>query len=219
MAPKKPLQSLPNNDEILNFLKNTNRPFSTGELSNFFQEKYTKTIIQKELDKLLEQQKIISKTFGKSVIYTLKQEDYLKEENQQLDTEINQLQEQLNNIQHQIKKNQQIALKQLTSTPTTDQAEYQLNNINKINETMLQELDKYKDISVVNIPISKQEKINKDLLQHRKIWKERKLLFNDILGALLENLPIKKETLLEEIDFEDDPIPFNQDPCRQQQQQ
>ncbi|CAO3626261.1 unnamed protein product [Cunninghamella echinulata] len=196
MAPKKSSQSSPNNN---------------GELSNFFQGKYTKTIIQKELDKLSEQQKIISKTFGKSVIYTLKQEDYSEEENQQLDTEIKKLQEQLNNIQDQIKKYQQ-TLKQLISTPTTDQAEYQLNNINKINETMLQELDNYKDTPIVNIPVSEQEKINKDLLQHRKIWKERKSLFNDILSALLENLPTKKETLLEDIDFEDDPIPFNQDP-------
>lgn len=61
----------------------------------------------------------------------------------------------------------------LNKNITTNQAELRLDNTNKTNELMLQELDKCKDVFIISILISEQE-INREFLQHRRIWKKHK---------------------------------------------
>ncbi|CAO3609297.1 unnamed protein product [Cunninghamella blakesleeana] len=200
-------------DEIYDFLRKSNRPYSTSELSNHFQGRFTKGAIQKELDKLYEEKLLNAKTFGKAVIYTLIQDNYSEEEIQQLDKEIEELYVKLNTNQEKIKELQK-SLKQVVLTPTTEQAKYQLEHTKKVNERMSHDLETWKKKPTVNISLPEQENINKEFAFYRKVWKDRKSLFYEILGTILENLPIKKDELLEEINFEDDPIPYNQDPLK-----
>ncbi|CAO3595595.1 unnamed protein product [Absidia cylindrospora] len=176
------------------------------------QGKYTKATLGKALDKLIHQDLVVSKTFGKSVIYTIKQEKPTEEEDDQsLDKELSSTSEKLDQLKEENRRRQQ-ALAKLKSLPKTDDAKTQLEDITTSMVSMKQQLDEFKSKGIVQISPEERQRIDKELTSTRKLWSQRRKLFKEILGAMMENMPLKKDEFLEEIDFQDDPIPFEKDP-------
>ncbi|KAI8086645.1 Tat binding protein 1-interacting protein-domain-containing protein [Halteromyces radiatus] len=212
MAKKKPSSSSStDNNDVLQFLRKVNRPYSATDLCNHLQGKYTKTTLGKTLDKLLDQELVVSKTFGKTVIYTIKQEDSPGDDGQAMKQERDRLTQQLDQLNNENRQRRQ-KLTQLKSTPKTQDAKTLLEETINLNTTMKSQLETFKEQGIVQISPESIQKINQDLVSHRKLWLQRRKLFKEILGAILENLPLKKNELLDEIDFQDDPIPYEQDP-------
>ncbi|CEI95942.1 hypothetical protein RMCBS344292_10116 [Rhizopus microsporus] len=59
---------------VLEYMKKVNRPYSATDVFNNLHSKYSKAHIIKALDKLVEEGEVISKTYGKSVVYSIKQD-------------------------------------------------------------------------------------------------------------------------------------------------
>ncbi|ORZ21977.1 Tat binding protein 1-interacting protein-domain-containing protein [Absidia repens] len=212
MAKKKSDSSSSEKGDLLHFLRKVNRPYSANDMCTHLQGRYTKTTLSKALDKLIDQDLVVSKTFGKSVIYTIKQENPTEEEDDQsLDKEISSTTEKLDQLKEENRRRQQ-ALAKLKSLPKTDDAKTQLEGIRTSMLSLKQQLDEFKSKGIVQISPEERQRIDKELTSNRKLWSQRRKLFKEILGAMMENMPLKKDELLEEIDFQDDPIPFEKDP-------
>ncbi|KAI8331953.1 Tat binding protein 1-interacting protein-domain-containing protein [Chlamydoabsidia padenii] len=213
MAKKKANSPTSDKDDLLHFLRRVNRPYSATDMCTHLQGKYTKTTIGKALEKLIDQDLVVSKTFGKAVIYTIKQEKTSEgEENDlTLSKELETATEKVEQLRSENRQRQQ-KLAKLKSLPKTDDAKTQLDQILASNTTMQQQLEDIKAKGIVQILPEERKRVDQLLLSYRKLWSQRRKLFREILGAMMENMPLKKAELLEEIDFQDDPIPFEQDP-------
>ncbi|SAM09414.1 hypothetical protein [Absidia glauca] len=212
MAKKKADTSSSDKDDLLQFLRRVNRPYSATDMCTHLQGKYTKTSIGKALEKLIDQDMIVSKTFGKAVIYTVKQEKTTDVgDDQALAKELETTTERLQTLRGENRQRQQ-RLAKLKSVPKTDDAKTQLEQTLAANASMQQQIAEFEQKGIVQISAEERQRVDRLLGSHRKLWSQRRRLFKDILGAMMENMPLKKSELLEEIDFQDDPVPFEQDP-------
>lgn len=62
-----------NTEAIFKYLKQTNRPYSVNDIILNLHKKYSKTVVQTALDTLVKDELVFSKTYGKQVIYCVKQ--------------------------------------------------------------------------------------------------------------------------------------------------
>nr|CAD7572520.1 unnamed protein product [Timema californicum] len=59
---------------VLKYLGDQNRPYNAIDIATNLHNEYGKTVVQKSLDKLVDQGKVIVKTYGKQKIYGIKQD-------------------------------------------------------------------------------------------------------------------------------------------------
>ncbi|CEG84637.1 hypothetical protein RMATCC62417_18411 [Rhizopus microsporus] len=191
---------------VLEYMKKVNRPYSATDVFNNLHSKYSKAHIIKALDKLAEEGEVISKTYGKSVVYSIKQDVVKSDETGQtldsLEVEINKVSDELNAIKK---------LSKLKSDVTTKEATELIQKYKQENERLEQRLNHLKS-GVVLIPPEKRKRADEEFTRNRDQWKKRRTMFQTIFKTVTEYMPGKPDELKEELGIEEDRIPYDKDP-------
>ncbi|CEP20200.1 hypothetical protein [Parasitella parasitica] len=198
---------------VLDYLTKVNRPYSATDIFNNLHAKYTKGSIVKALDQLIKDESVVSKTYSKTVIYSVKQsmDDVPSEE------EINALQKSLNEL---AEKHEELStenkrldqtLSKIKSEPTTSEANELLEKAKAENAQLKEKLAALKSGTVL-IPPEKRKRTDDEYDTFRQLWKKRRAMFRDIFKTITEHYPGDPKELKEELGIEEDPIPFEQDP-------
>ncbi|KAI9476465.1 MAG: Tat binding protein 1-interacting protein-domain-containing protein [Benjaminiella poitrasii] len=198
---------------VLQYLKKTNRPYSATDIFNNLHSKYTKGVIVKVLDKLIEDDLVMSKIYGKTMIYSVKQDTEnipSQEEQEAIEKSITDLTHKHEELLVENKKLEQV-LAEIKSTPTTLGARASIDELRKENELLQEKLDKLKNGTVLISP-EKRKRANDEYENSRNLWKKRRGMFREIFSTITEHFPGKPNELKEELGIEDDPVPFEKDP-------
>ncbi|CAG9792656.1 unnamed protein product [Diatraea saccharalis] len=156
-------------EAILKYLVDTNRPYSCADVTVNLRGAYTKTVVQKTLDALVESGKIRCKLYGKQKVYVALQED-----NKENDTDVEDYDSQLKCLSQLLEENisklksVESKLKILTSAPTTLAALSQIDQAKQRINSMEIKLNTLRNSTAV---ISADEK-KLILDQHQKLFKE-----------------------------------------------
>ncbi|OBZ91481.1 Homologous-pairing protein 2 [Choanephora cucurbitarum] len=198
---------------VLEYLTKANRPYSATDVFNNLHAKYTKSTIVKILDKLIDDELVFSKTYGKTIIYSIKQneeESPSEKDMEKMEKSINELNQELEVLLEENKKLEQ-TMTQLTAKPTTTEAQQLVEKAKLKNEEMRKKLNDLKSGTVL-IPSEKRKRINEEYTRNRDLWKKRRRLFNDIFKTVTENYPGNPKELKEQLGVEEDPVPLEKDP-------
>ncbi|EPB83132.1 hypothetical protein HMPREF1544_10117 [Mucor circinelloides 1006PhL] len=198
---------------VLEYLTKVNRPYSATDIFNNLHAKYTKGSIVKALDLLVKEESVISKTYGKSSIYSIKQslDDVPSEEEvKAMQKSLDELAEKHDELSSENKRLEQVLAK-TKNEPTTDEAKELLEKTKAENDQLREKLEKLKSGTVL-IPPEKRKRANDDFDNYRQLWKKRRGMFREIFKTVTEHYPGNPKELKEELGIEEDPIPFEQDP-------
>jgi len=190
---------------VLKYLRDQNRPYSVNDILLNLHKELGKTAIQKALDSLTQETKVIEKINGKQKAYAVSQQDLptaSEEELKTLDLEINKINEELK-TSSEILRNKENLLKKFGSSLSTAQAKNKTEELKVEMKELQKKLDKFSDKGNL---ITKEEKLSIDRKHETgvKEWKKRKRMCLDVTDAILENYPKSKKHLYEEIGFETD---------------
>ncbi|KAI7864505.1 Tat binding protein 1-interacting protein-domain-containing protein [Spinellus fusiger] len=197
---------------VIEYMRKVNRPYSANDIFNNLHGKHPKPGIVKILERLTEQEALVAKTYGKTPIYTIKQnkEDMpSKEDKELLEAEYEGLKEELTNIKEE---NRQLSrtLAEIKKEPTTEELKVQLEEILKENEQHQERLVHLKSGSIL---VSEEERIKVDTEYdfHRREWRSRRKMFKEIFTTITENMPGDPQELKETLGIEEDPISYEKD--------
>lgn len=193
---------------VLAYMQKENRPFSVNDIVQNLNKEFGKTAIQKGVDELVSQSKLLEKTYGKQKVYCITQEDEgqdqekLNQEMAKMNKSILELTETLQGNERKI-KNLEFELKNLKSSLTTEHARAEKSNLEKQVEQMKEKL---KTLSENASPISaeQKQKVEAEHSKNVKEYRKRKRICNDIIESILEGYPKRKKDLIEELGVETD---------------
>uniref|UniRef100_A0A8D8Z4Z4 Homologous-pairing protein 2 homolog n=1 Tax=Cacopsylla melanoneura TaxID=428564 RepID=A0A8D8Z4Z4_9HEMI len=200
-----------NTEAIFKYLKQTNRPYSVNDIIQNLHKKYNKTVVQNALDELVKADHVMSKTYGKQVIYCIKQSgknaekkdaSVVKEELKTKERELTEKQALLKKLQDE---NKQIKakIKNLTQNLTTEEA---LVMKTKLVQEVTEKKTKLENLSnnVEVVSEADKKKLQETKEKLVKEYRKRKRMCTEMLDAVLENYPKSKKILLEETGVETD---------------
>uniref|UniRef100_A0A8D8WL41 Homologous-pairing protein 2 homolog n=1 Tax=Cacopsylla melanoneura TaxID=428564 RepID=A0A8D8WL41_9HEMI len=200
-----------NTEAIFKYLKQTNRPYSVNDIIQNLHKKYNKTVVQNALDELVKADHVMSKTYGKQVIYCIKQSgknaekkdaSVVKEELKTKERELTEKQALLKKLQDE---NKQIKakVKNLTQNLTTEEA---LVMKTKLVQEVTEKKTKLENLSnnVEVVSEADKKKLQETKEKLVKEYRKRKRMCTEMLDAVLENYPKSKKILLEETGVETD---------------
>ncbi|KAM3961396.1 homologous-pairing protein 2 homolog [Aphomia sociella] len=197
-------------DAVFKYLTDTNRPYSCADVTTNLRGAYTKNAVQKALDSLAEAGKIKCKLYGKQKVYAAIQLDNTDGESdiEDYDNQMKILTQSLADRMTTL-KTADTTLKNLTSTPTTESALTQIEQIKKRLENHQIKLNTLKNSTEI-ISADEKEKILNEFDTSFREYRKRKRISNDMLDAVLEGYPKSKKSLLEELCIEtDEMVNFN----------
>ncbi|XP_037093160.1 homologous-pairing protein 2 homolog isoform X1 [Pollicipes pollicipes] len=190
---------------IFKYLFDQNRPYSVTDIHMNLHKEYGKTAIQKSLDTLVEERKVLEKVYGKQKVYVVNQELHPKVEESELrsmDARIAQLTSELTGEGLALREAEG-KLKALASSLTSAQAKQALVECEDDIREKTEKLSQLKKSSG-NVTADDRRRVQD---QHRKSlgeWRKRKRITNDIVDAIMEGYPKKKKDLYEEVGLETD---------------
>ncbi|XP_025837439.1 homologous-pairing protein 2 homolog [Agrilus planipennis] len=194
-------------EEIYEFLKSQNRPYSANDILQNVGKDHNKSAVLKSLDKLVHKNKVIEKVYGKQKIYCIAQDETtdpqkLNEELREIDRQITEVSTKLKDVEN----NLQAHTAQITSLQgkmTTEEAKLQKKKL----EDEIQDMkSRLKELTENAKPLSDSEKnkIIKEYELYEKEYKKRKRMCMDIVDTIMESYPKTKKHLLEDIGIETD---------------
>ncbi|XP_027195737.1 homologous-pairing protein 2 homolog [Dermatophagoides pteronyssinus] len=197
--------------EVKNFLINANRPYSCQDVANNFQNKYNKSLIQKSLDLLVEQNDVTEKLNGKQKIYFISQTntDFNEESMKKVQEKIEQHNQLINDLKQSI-NDKQIKLNELKSQKSIEELQNHLDRLrNEIDELRQksEEFNESKNITVEENIDDNLEKKSRLTVKRKKLideWRKRKRMATGIIQTIMENCPKKKKDFFEEVGIETD---------------
>ncbi|KAG2198026.1 hypothetical protein INT47_004993 [Mucor saturninus] len=196
---------------VLDYLTKSNRPYSATDIFNNLHNKYSKTNITKALDRLVEDETVFSKMYGKTTIYSVKQQEGSAEED--MEALVRETLDKEEKIQVLVSENRKLetALATIKSEPTTSEAAELVKKLGQENELLRERLEHLKNGTVLISP-EKRKRTQVEYEQNRNLWKKRRSMFREIFSTVTEHLPGKPSDLKEELGIEEDEIAYEQDP-------
>ncbi|KAI5727629.1 hypothetical protein M8J77_004861 [Diaphorina citri] len=200
-----------NTEAIYKYLKSTNRPYSVNDIIQNLHKKYSKTVVQTALDDLVKSEVILSKTYGKQVIYCIRQtgKNEVKKDAKEVKENLKQKEKELEEKQAVLKKlqdeNKQVKskLKQLSQQMTEAEAKQKKAELQAELEEKKSKLEKLsRNVNVISEVDKKTITDTKEKMV--KEYNKRKRMCTEMLEAILENYPKSKKILLEEVGIETD---------------
>lgn len=193
-------------ETVLKHLQSQNRPFSANDITQNLKD-VSKSGVLKAIENLVEENKVLEKSYGKQKVYCVKQEDgadpiNMEIELTELDSKIVDLTENIKTAEQELKVNEGL-LKDLQNQPTTEAAlkekEELESCVNKLEE-------KFESLSKSKVQISDKEResIKNENEKYMREYRKRKRICMDIVNSILENYPKTKKALLEEVGIETD---------------
>ncbi|KAG1448872.1 hypothetical protein G6F56_008821 [Rhizopus delemar] len=197
MAKKKPTLNNSSEDEekdVLEYMNKANRPYSANDVFNNMHAKYSKPRVIKALDKLVEDGELMSKVYGKTSIYSTKQEIVKNEEREQildaLSNEITQLSEELGVMKGENKRLEE-ELSKVKSEVTTIEATEFIKQYKESTKTLQERLDKLTS-GVALVPLEKRKRVDDELELYRRMWKKRNNMAK-VLGIEEDEIPFEND--------------------------
>jgi len=186
--------------QVLDYMMNQNKPFSAGDILANIKVDCGKTAVTRILDKLVSEQKILEKTYGKQKVYYVNQNLFPETKDtdlQNMDSQLLELSNELNGLQKEIKKFDDV-IGTLGKSLTTEEAQLEL-SCAKIE--ILQQKDKLRmlESKAGHVKPDEKEKIYQNKEKYVKEYTRRKRITNDVIDAILEGYPKSKKHLLDEI--------------------
>ncbi|KAI9359700.1 Tat binding protein 1-interacting protein-domain-containing protein [Pilaira anomala] len=195
---------------VLDYLTRANRPYSITDIFNNLHAKYSKTNITKALEKLVEDDLVLAKVYGKTTIYSVKQQLDAADNTEDLSKAINDLAEKCEALVGENRKLDS-TLMTIKSEPTTSEATELVEQLKKENALLQERLNKLREGTEL-VPPEKRKRTNDEYDTYRQLWKKRRGMFRDIFRTVTEHLPGNPNELKETLGIEEDEIPFEQDP-------
>lgn len=185
---------------LLNFLNEKNRPYSATNLVDELHGEFSKTVIQKSLDSLVDSNQIVCKLCGKTTkLYYANQdgkETATKEQLLEMDQRNDELNDRIKELQ--TKRDELLARRNVLISKRT------IEDLRKWRITIEQNLNDEKDKTQQLIKEAEgitPDESNKILLEFSKRceeWKKRQKLCKEIIDKLSEQASKKPEELFEE---------------------
>ncbi|KAG0736239.1 hypothetical protein G6F15_011008 [Rhizopus arrhizus] len=161
---------------ILECMVKVNRPYSATDIFSNLHSKYSKAHVIKALDKLVEEGELLSKLYGKTSIYSIKQNIVENNKSEHIldaiDIEINKTTDKMNIIKAENKKLEE-ELFRLKSEPTAQEAIDLNKQYKEKNMELAEKLEKFKN-GAVFIPSEKRERVEAEFNFNRNMWKKRR---------------------------------------------
>ncbi|KAJ3008695.1 hypothetical protein HKX48_008389 [Thoreauomyces humboldtii] len=207
------------NDLVLKYLKKQNRPYSALDVFNNLGGQVAKANVTKVLAALAEEQLIHHKANGKQMVYVAKQDEYetpARGAIDEMDAKIGMLKEQLIAIKEETRA-QQSELNSLSNSLTTDEITSKLAVLETENTTLENRLSTLRSGNSKQPSAEDRKRIDADLEAMRKEWRKRKRMFNDMWGAVTENIQGSLSELRETMGIETDEsagVDINADPLK-----
>ncbi|CAG8655881.1 12557_t:CDS:2 [Cetraspora pellucida] len=199
--------------KVLDYLRKQNRPYSATDISNNLHGAVTKTIVQKVLTSLVDKEEVVCKTYGKQSVYVVSQDQFESpspDELNNMDAEIEDLKKEVNDYKERNKQLQSV-LSGLTNSLTNEQVEERLKTLaekNNRNEERLQELKS----GTKSVSVEDKNRIEAIYARNRKLWRQRKRMFDEIFSQIADAIEKKTRELMEDLGVETDPDELKEDP-------
>ncbi|KAG2221964.1 hypothetical protein INT45_010488 [Circinella minor] len=189
-------------EEVFDYMRKVNRPYNA--------RKYPKANIVKILDRLIDQNIIYSKTYGKTNIYSVKQdkenEMNNKEQQEIMDKQLNEFY----NDNELLSKNNIIyekQLKQLKSEPRNDDAKELIPKLIEKNNIIQIHINQLKSNTIL-LSNEEKQKIDSEYNFMRKEWRIRRKIGREMFNTITENMPGKLNEFKEQLGIEEDTISY-----------
>ncbi|KAI9297284.1 TBPIP-domain-containing protein [Neoconidiobolus thromboides FSU 785] len=196
-------------EHILNYMKLQNRPYGINDIVNNLADKISKATIQKAIAKLALEDKLISKTYNKTVIYCIKQEDEDKPSEKEME-DIENENERLSNVlkqEQELNKELDKEYKKYANLEPIDKIESDIKllneNINNLNNK-IEKINNLLNDSSENEYLNEAPEIQTQFAKYKNLYVNRKKLFYSIINKILENSDKKMSEFMDEINLEDD---------------
>jgi 26S proteasome regulatory subunit (ATPase 3-interacting protein) len=204
-APVQPPNGLGGSPEetVLEYMRKQNRPYSLINVFDNLHGKIKKPDLQKILDKLVKDKKLIEKEFGKCLVYWYNQ-DLIEVNKERLEAE-GERYAQARDTVDTLKKSLQEAkakLAQIDRVPTTDSFKDQIKKCEEEIPSLENKLERYQNNSE---PMASMEQINDlefSISEMERLKVRRRKMFGNIIDALLEQTGLPKKKLFEKIGLE-----------------
>jgi len=193
-------------DAVFTYLRDQNRPYSVNDMVLNLHKEHGKTAIQKALDKLVEDERVREKTYGKQKVYVISQANLpaaAPEELRQMDTTIEQKEKLVKEKEVKLKE-VQTELKALNNSMSTEEAQALAAELAKENGELAAKYAKFADNKVQLVDKKDREMIRKERERTLGEWKKRKRMCMGMVNQVLEGWPGSKEELYEQSGLETD---------------
>lgn len=195
-------------ETIIKYFKDNNKPYNSTTIYENLKKAYSKVQINKLLEKLAEE-KILCDKGGKNNVYWYNQDLQECGDVEAAETELKELERNASE-KEKTRQKQNSELNKLTSKPDDDELQKQINELMAKDSQLDQDINSLKNqVGGVSEKQLDKDKIFMDDFEKQfkilnKARNDRRFLFKDIFGMLLDGGEMKKNELLEEleIDFE-----------------
>ncbi|KAK3927715.1 Homologous-pairing protein 2-like protein [Frankliniella fusca] len=192
------------NKAVFEYLVGQNRPYSANDVTQNLLNAHSKGAVQKALEQLAAQGRILEKENGKQKVYCALQaepqgvsKEDMARELQELNAAIASATQNLRAVEQQVRE-AEAELKSLLAAPTTDEAESEVVALEKRVQNLRTKLA---DLTDTYVKVSPEERKKTDR-EHETMLREyrnRKRICTDMMGQILESYPKSKKDLIEEI--------------------
>ncbi|KAI9281570.1 Tat binding protein 1-interacting [Sporodiniella umbellata] len=197
--------------DVLNYMNRVNRPFGATDIFQNLHATCPKSHIIKALDHLVKEEKLITKVYGKSTIYAVKQNlesDSGTNDAQRIRVAIQETLESLETIE---RENKALKSKIRPPTLTKEKALDLVQHYQKENQRLRERIDTIQKESVI-IPVEKRKRVEEQVEQNRTLWKKRRRMFKTIFDTVTEHMPGNPKEFKEALGIEEDIVPFEKQP-------
>lgn len=201
-------------EKVYEFLKTHNRPFSISDVQKNLGD-LSRSDIQKALQELVEDDKVLEKIYGKQKVYCVVQEresvGNMEDELKEMDREINTLTCNIDEVKKKLVAKTS-KLQEGKGKMTLDEA---IAEKSKLQAEILSLKEELKNFEESAKPMSEAErmKICEEYHKYEKEYKWRKKICKDVINGIMENYPKSEKVLLGEIGIEtDEDVGFKYEP-------
>jgi len=190
---------------IFKYMFDQNRPYSVTDIHMNLHKEYGKTAVQKALDMLTDDKKVVEKVYGKQKVYVISQELFPKVKDSELrgmDARMSQLASELAAELAAVRE-AEAKLKTLTASLTSGQASQALAECDAEVAERTSRLARLKQTSG-SVTADQRRRVHDRQRRLLGEWRKRKRITTDIVDAIMEGYPKRKKDLLEEVGVETD---------------
>jgi 26S proteasome regulatory subunit (ATPase 3-interacting protein) len=190
-------------ENVHDYLRKMNRPYSIINIFDNLHGKIKKPDLQKVLDNLVKDKKIIEKEFGKCLVYWYNQalievnQDRLEDEKEKY-TSAKERHDQLRKSLQELKAK----LAVLEKVPTTESYKEQIKKCDQEIPILEDKLARYKNKSEPMVSPELIHDLEFKLSDFEKLRAKRKKIFTNIIDSLLESTGLARKKLFEKIGLE-----------------
>lgn len=197
-------------EKVYEFMATGNRPFGGNDVFSSLQRRGVgRSAVDKALDQLARENRIVVKLNGKQKIYCVAQPDPTpadQDEIRSMDEALLKTGEALREVERECGRSE-AELKTLRGACSTDEAARRVAELEEAVSELRSRLERRRSREAAGgdaVPAEDRERVRVDYERYVREYKKRKRSCTDVLDSILENCPKTKRALFEEIGVETD---------------